>query len=106
MRVLAVTGSQRVSALPDVPTLAETVAPGFNSISWIGLLAPAGTPAAIVEKIAVDVRETIASTDVKTRLTELGAIPHSTSPSEFAQIIESDRKRYATIIRDRGITVD
>jgi tripartite-type tricarboxylate transporter receptor subunit TctC len=106
LRALAVTGSQRVSALPDVPTLAETVAPGFNSISWIGILAPAGTPAAIVEKIAVDVREVIASADVKTRLTELGGIPHSTSPSEFAQIIESDRKRYAKIIKDRGITVD
>lgn len=106
LRALAVTSRERVSALPDVPTLAETVAPGFDSISWIGLLAPAGTPADLVEKISADVREAVASPDVKERLVALGAIPAATTPAKFAELIAHDRSRYARIIRERGITVD
>jgi len=106
LRALAVTSDKRVSALPDVPTLNESVAPGFNSISWIGLLAPAGTPAAIVEKIAADVREVLAADDVKGRIVELGGVPHATTPAQFATMIDADRKRYAQVIRDRKITVD
>lgn len=106
LRALAVTSDQRVSALPQVPTLAETVAPGFNSISWIGVLAPAGTPAAVVGKIAADLREVINSPEVKARLIELGAVPRSTTPAEFSQLIETDRKRYAKVIKERGITPD
>ena len=60
LRALAVTGDKRVQALPDVPTLAESVVPGFNAISWIGLLAPAGTPPDVVDKIAADVRAVLA----------------------------------------------
>ena len=105
LRALAVTSSQRVSALPDVPTLAETVAPGFNSISWIGVLAPAGTPGPIVDKIAADLREVMDNPEVKARVVDLGGIPRSTTPTEFAQMIETDRKRYAKIIKERGITV-
>ena len=106
LRALAVTSDKRVAALPDVPTLGESVAPGFNSISWIGLLAPAGTPAAIVEKISADVREAIAAGDVKSRLIELGGVPHANTPAEFASMIDADRKRYAAVIRDRKITLD
>ena len=106
LRALAVTSAQRVPALPDVPTLAEAALPGFNSISWIGLLAPAGTPKGIVDKIAADVREALGAEEVKTKLVELGALPHPTTPAQFVQMIASDRKRYAQIIIDRKITVD
>jgi tripartite-type tricarboxylate transporter receptor subunit TctC len=106
LRALAVTSDKRVPALPDVPALAEATVPGFNSISWIGLLAPAGTPKDIVEKISADVRELVASDEVKTRLTELGGVPRANTPAQFAQMIDSDRQRYAKIIRDRKITVD
>jgi tripartite-type tricarboxylate transporter receptor subunit TctC len=106
LRALAVTSDKRVSALADVPTLAESTLPGFNSISWIGLLAPAGTPRELVEKISADVREVIASDDVKGRLVELGAIPSATTPAQFTQLIDNDRQRYARIIRERGITLD
>ena len=68
LRALAVTSSKRVGALPEVPTLAETVVPGFNSISWIGLLAPAATPKDVVEKISADVREVLAADDVKGKI--------------------------------------
>jgi tripartite-type tricarboxylate transporter receptor subunit TctC len=106
LRALAVTSDKRVGALPDVPTLAETVLPGFNSISWIGLLAPGATPHDLVEKISADVREVLAADDVKGRLTELGAIPMGMTPAQFGRLIDSDRKRYTRIIKERGITLD
>jgi tripartite-type tricarboxylate transporter receptor subunit TctC len=106
LRALAVTSQQRVPALADAPALAEGTVPGFNSISWIGLLAPAGTPRDIVEKISADVREIVASDEVKNRLVELGGVPRANTPADFAQMIDADRKRYAQIIRERKITVD
>jgi tripartite-type tricarboxylate transporter receptor subunit TctC len=106
LRALAVTGAKRVPALPDVPTLAESVLPGFNSISWIGVLAPAGTPKDIVEKISADIREVLASDDVKGKLIELGALPSGDTPAQFQALIEADRKRYAQVIKDKKISVD
>jgi tripartite-type tricarboxylate transporter receptor subunit TctC len=106
LRALAVTSDKRVPALPDVPALAESAVPGFNSISWIGLLAPAGTPKDIVEKIAADVREVVASDEVKSRLIELGGVPRTNTPAQFAEMIAADRKRYAKIISERKITAD
>jgi len=106
LRALAVTGAQRVPALPDVPTLAEAVLPGFNSISWIGVLAPAGTPKDIVEKVSADLREVLAADDVKHKLVELGALPAGNTPAQFAALIEADRKRYAQVIKDKKISVD
>ena len=106
LRALAVTSAQRVGALPDVPTVAETVVLGFNSISWIGVLAPAGTPKEIVEKFSADLRGVLADPEIKNKLVELGAVPGGTTPAQFAQLIANDRKRYAQIISDRKITVD
>jgi tripartite-type tricarboxylate transporter receptor subunit TctC len=106
LRALAVTSDKRVSALPDVPTLAEAAVPGFNSISWIGLLAPAGTPKEIVDKIAADVREAVGREDVRDKLVQLGAVPAGTTPAQFSALIDNDRKRYTQIIRERKITVN
>jgi tripartite-type tricarboxylate transporter receptor subunit TctC len=106
LRALAVTSEQRVSALPDVPTLAESSIAGFNAISWIGLLAPAGTLPAVVDKISVDIKEVLDIPDVKNRLIDLGGIPKATTPADFSKLIDNDRKRYAAVIRDRRITTD
>jgi tripartite-type tricarboxylate transporter receptor subunit TctC len=106
VRVLAVTGDKRVSALPDVPTLSEAGLPGFNSISWIGLLAPAGTPNDVVEKISADLRGVLAADDVKQKLVELGAIPAGNTPAQFEKLIDKDRKRYAQLIKDKNITAE
>jgi tripartite-type tricarboxylate transporter receptor subunit TctC len=106
LRALAVTGDKRVSALPDVPTLSENILPGFNAISWLGLLAPAGTPPAIVEKIAADVRSILSDESVKTRFVSLGGVPRATTPQEFTQLIATDKRRYAQIIRDRKISTE
>jgi tripartite-type tricarboxylate transporter receptor subunit TctC len=106
LRALAVTSDKRVPALADVPTLAESALPGFNSISWLGLLAPAGTPQDIVEKISADVRAVLAIEDVKMRYVALGGVPRGTTPAQFEQLIAQDRKRYAQIIKDRKITAE
>jgi tripartite-type tricarboxylate transporter receptor subunit TctC len=106
LRALAVTSGKRVAALADVPTLGESVLPGFNSISWIGVLAPAATPRDIVEKLSADVREALLADDVKGKLTELGAIPMGMTPAQFGQLIANDRSRYSRIIKERGITLD
>jgi len=106
LRALAVTGDKRVSALPEVPTLAEAALPGFNSISWIGILAPASTPKEIVDKVSGDIRAVLADESVKQRLIGLGAVPAGNTPEQFAKMIEGDRKRYTQIIRDRKITTD
>ena len=106
LRALAVTSDKRVPALAEVPTLAESALPGFNSISWLGLLAPAGTPADIVEKIAADVRAVLAADDVKSRFVALGGVPRGSTPAQFEQLIVADRKRYAQIIKDRKITAE
>ena len=106
LRALAVTGDKRVSALPDVPALNEQVLPGFNAISWLGLLAPAGTPPALVEKISSDVRAIMAEDAVKARFINLGGVPNANTPAEFVKMIADDRQRYAKIIRSKKISTD
>lgn len=96
----------RVPALPEVPTLAEAALPGFNAIRWIGLLAPADTPREVVDKFATDLCEIIGDDDVKSRLVELGGVPRADTPAQFAQMLATDRERYARIIHEHGITVD
>jgi tripartite-type tricarboxylate transporter receptor subunit TctC len=103
LRALAVTSDKRSPALPDVPTLAESGLPGYNSISWIGLLAPAGTPQPVIDKVAADVREVLAAADVSQRLIDQGATPVGSSPAQFKSLIDNDRQRYARIIQEKGI---
>jgi tripartite-type tricarboxylate transporter receptor subunit TctC len=106
LRALAVTGDKRVQAFPDVPALTEQVLPGFNAISWLGLLAPSGTQPAIIEKISNDVRSILSEETVKSRYVTLGGIPRATTPQEFEKLIADDRQRYAKIIRSKNISVD
>jgi len=106
LRALAVTGDKRVPAFPEVPTLAETVAPGFNAISWIGLLAPAGTPQDVADRIAADLRAVLSVESVKARFVGLGGVPRATTPQEFARLIADDKNRYAQVIRSRKITIE
>ncbi|MCA3188419.1 MULTISPECIES: tripartite tricarboxylate transporter substrate binding protein [unclassified Cupriavidus] len=106
LRALAVTGSVRSPSMPDVPTLAEAGIQNAESGSWVGLLAPAGTPKDIVDKIAADVKKVVAMPEVKKQLIEQGAIPVGSTPQQFAETIASDRKRYARIIADNHLSAD
>ena len=104
VRPVAVTSTNRSPALPNVPTLAESEIPGFFSISWIGLLAPAGTPKSIVDRISKDVQEIVAAPEMRERFIAQGATPIGNTPAQFQALIEGDTKRYAKIIAEKNIT--
>jgi tripartite-type tricarboxylate transporter receptor subunit TctC len=106
LKGLAVTHAKRNPALPDVPTLAEAGVKGGESGSWIALLAPAGTPKAIIERLAIDVKEAVAAPDVREKLIGQGAVPQSTTPAGLQQLIDADAQRYGKIIRDKGVKVE
>lgn len=106
LKALAITSKQRVSALPDVPTLQESGITGAESGSWLGLLAPAGTPAAIVDKISASLQQVVAMPDVQQQLLAQGAVTRGGSPAEFGELIATDRKKYARIIVDNQLTAD
>ena len=104
VRPVAVTSLKRSPAMPNIPTLAESGVPDYFSISWIGVLAPAGTPKAIVDKISKDVQEIVASPDVNKRFVEQGATPVGGTPGQFAALIDSERARYRKIITEKNIS--
>ena len=106
LRAIAVTGLQRSPTLPDVPTLAEAALPGFNSSSWIGLLAPAGTAQTLIDKIAADVGDALKAADLRQQFIEQGALPVGGTPAEFQAVIDNDRRRYAKIIAEKNISVE
>lgn len=106
LRALAVTGEKRVPAFPELPALTEQVLPGFNAISWLGLLAPAGTPPQLIEKISSDVRSILTDEAVKNRFIQLGGLPRATTPQDFDKLIADDRQRYAKIIRSKNISAE
>lgn len=106
LRALAVTSAQRVPALPGVPTLAESGLAGFDSISWIGLLAPAGTPAGLADRVAADVGALLQQPALRDRLSALGAVPDAVPRQQFGALIDHDRKRYRSLIQQHHITTD
>ena len=102
---LGVTLPQRLSALPNVPAIAETV-PGFAGDAWHGLLAPAGTPAAIIDRLAAETAKVLAMPDVRKRLTDIGLTPVGDTPAEFAATVKSDYERWGVAIRKANIKLD
>ena len=106
LRAIAVTSDKRSPALPDVPTAAESGLPGYNSISWIGLLAPAGTPQPIVDKIAADVNAVLTEPATRQQFIDQGAIPVGSTPAQFKALIDADRARYGKIIVEKDIKLE
>jgi tripartite-type tricarboxylate transporter receptor subunit TctC len=105
IRALAVTSRQRVPQLPNVPTVAETV-PGFENLGWFGLVAPAGTPKAVITKIHADTVKVLQSADIKKRFDELGMAPVGNSPAEFARDMKAESALWAKVIRERKLQVN
>ena len=103
LTALAVSTAKRSSVLPSVPTIAESGLPGFDYVLWVGLFAPAGTPAEIVDKIARDVRTVSQAADVKERFAALGAEPMPMSPAEFKQFVDSEIADSTKVIKAAGI---
>jgi len=106
LRAVAVTSAQRIPQYPDVPTVSEAGVPGFSNIGWFGLLAPAGTPDAVLNKIQADVAAAMDSTLIKARLYAIGMRPVAGSRADFAKTIDAELVRWADIIKARNITVN
>lgn len=106
LKALAIAGNKRVSALPDVPTLQENGIQGAESGSWLGLLAPSGTPAAITSKISQGLQQVLTMPDVKQQLLEQGAVAQGGTPADFSALIAADRQKYARIIVDNHLQAD
>ncbi len=105
IKLIAVSSAKRQASLGDVPTVGETV-PGFLTGSWQGLLAPANTPKPIVDKLHSEVQRIMNLSDVKERLTVLGAEPYVMNPTQFGEWFSSETKAMAKVIKDGKVTVD
>ncbi|MBB3178573.1 tripartite tricarboxylate transporter substrate binding protein [Variovorax sp. Sphag1AA] len=103
LRALAVTTSKRVAMLPDVPTMAEAGLPGYETSTWGGLLAPAGTPKPVVAKIAAETTRILALPDVKQRLMDAGVEPVGGTPEQFSAFIAQEMGKWAKVAKDAGI---
>ena len=102
-RALAVTTSKRSSMFPELPTMAEAGMKGYDTSTWGGLLAPAGTPKDVVAKLNAEVNKALAAPDVKERLAGAGIEPAGGTPAQFSTFIESEMKRWAQVAKDAGI---
>ena len=106
LRALAVSGQQRLALLPDVPTVAEAGVPGYVAEQWYGLLAPAGTPAAIVKLLHGQVQLALNSKEARDKLLSEGAQPVGSSPSEFADVIRDDLAKWTAVAKRAGIEAE
>jgi tripartite-type tricarboxylate transporter receptor subunit TctC len=105
VRALAVTTATRHASLPEVPALAETL-PGFETVAWFGVLAPAGTPKTAVDRVNAAVNAALGEADVKTRLASLGCDPAGTTPEAFAARVNGDVARWKKLAAEKQIRAD
>jgi tripartite-type tricarboxylate transporter receptor subunit TctC len=106
LRALAITSLQRSPAVPELPTVAESGYPGFAATNWYGLVAPAGTPQAIVRRLHLDTLKALQLPDVRAGLERLGIEVTGDSPEEFAAAIRAEMPIWAKVIKDAGIKPD
>ena len=107
LKALAVTSAQRSAVLPDVPTIEEAgKLKGYEASSWFGLLAPAGTPPDIVNRIQQEVTKSLSTPAMKEKLLAQGAIPGGNTPQEFAKMIDAEIKKWAQVVKASGAKVD
>lgn len=106
LRPIAATGDARVSALPNVPTAGEAGLKGFELSIWYGLLAPAATPRAVIDKLAADIARVLAMPAIKEQLVSQGMTPFVSTPEQFAALIKADLAKYTKIIRTANIKLE
>jgi tripartite-type tricarboxylate transporter receptor subunit TctC len=102
---LGTTGTQRSSIMPDVPTVAEAGVPGYEATIWLGLMAPAGTPKPIVDKLNAELQKVLKRDDVKEAWAKQGAVPMLMSPDEFEKYLRADIEKWAHVVKVSGAAV-
>lgn len=105
LKVLGVVNEKRVAALPDEPTIGETVK-GFGSTPWYGIFAPAGTPKAIVTQLNAALAKVLDSKDLQEKLLGVGCEPYKGTPEQFAAVVRDDLPKWAKIVKESGATID
>src|SRR5450631_4447510 len=105
LRALAITSIKRSALAPDLPTMAESGFPGFEAVPWFGLLAPAGTPKDVLDKLHDETVKTLARPEVRKKFDELGLEPVGNTPAEFTAIIKKETPEWAKLIKDAGINL-
>jgi tripartite-type tricarboxylate transporter receptor subunit TctC len=103
LRVIGTTGAARSALFPDFPTVAETGLPGYASLGWFGMFAPAGTPREIVEKVATDVKKVLLLPQSKQKLAQEGAEPEPNSPEAFTAFVNADIAKWLDLAQKAGI---
>ena len=106
LRALAVSAPERSKRLPDVPTVAETVIPGYEAYEWNGLFLPAGTPEPIAAKLREAVQEVMKEDELKQRLADMGAQPVGSTPAEFAAFLKKEDAKWGEVVRKGNIKLD
>ena len=106
LRGLAVTGDARLAPIPDVPTFREAGLPAFDMTNWFGLLAPAGTPKPVLDKLAAEIAKILQLPDIRERLAALGMTPWSSTPEQFDALIRSEIDRFAKVVKKANIKAE
>jgi tripartite-type tricarboxylate transporter receptor subunit TctC len=106
VRALGTTGARRSTVLPDVPTVAEAGVPGYETTIWLGLMAPKGTPQAIVDKLNAEIEKVVNRDDVKKMWAEQGAVPMTMTPAEFGRFLDKDIEKWANVVKTANIKID
>jgi len=105
LRALGATSLTRAQAMSDVPTIAETL-PGYEMSGWIGFMAPAGTPAAITERVSAETRKIMQDPEIRKRFLAAGMEPAGNTPSEFAAFLRKQNERYGAIVKQAHVKLD
>ncbi len=106
LRALAVTSATRSPAMPDLPTLAESGIKGYDAAAWFGILAPAGTPPEVVQKLNAEIIKLLKMPEVADRLSAQGAVPTTNTPEQFADYIKSETAKWAKVVKASGAQID
>jgi tripartite-type tricarboxylate transporter receptor subunit TctC len=106
LRALAVTSPQRMGELPSLPTMAEAGVPGFEAVTWHGIVVPAATPAPLIERIHKSLEEALNSPDLRAQFKGLGVDPAPGTPQAFADYIKSETPKWTQVVRDSGAHID
>jgi tripartite-type tricarboxylate transporter receptor subunit TctC len=106
LKGLATTGKQRSAVTPEIPTVAEAGVPGYEATIWLGLMAPAGTPRPILERLSAEVNKVINAADVKENWGKQGAVPMGMTPDAFGKFVREDVTKWAKLVKDTGMKVD